>query len=560
MQPAYTPQARAERLIAAGRFVLAFSSLAAVYLEPSTPAQYQRATYTLLVVYTLYALVTAAATWRSPVPSARWRLVSHALELVLFSVFVYLTEGPASPFFLYFVFSLFCATLRFSWRGILNTGVAAMVIYGAMAFLASASDPAFEASRAVIRVAYLAVITALLVYLGIYQQQLRSELASLAAWPRELTARIDDVLRATLAHAAAVVRAPRVLLIWEEGEEPWVHAAVLDGGEFAIDRVPPGTFDAPDADRWRNVTAWTREGSSLLVYDPARSSAEEAEGDPAGAELRSRYDTGSAIVVSLASETLTARFLVPNVRNATADDLALAHIAGRLVLATLDQYFFVQQVRQTASAEERLRISRDLHDGIVQSLAGVGLRLHALRSRHAGEPDVARELLHVQAVLEHDQRELRTLVRELRPHDPRDGQAIVAQELARMRERFPLEWGLEVDLDLVHLAAPVTVPVPLARDLCRIVNEALSNAARHGGASRAAVALARRNGFVELRITDNGRGFPFIGRRDLAALERGGVGPRTLKERARSLGGTLVVESSGDGASIELRLPIQEES
>ncbi|MFP5245511.1 MAG: hypothetical protein ACLGH0_02365, partial [Thermoanaerobaculia bacterium] len=210
IQPVYTPQARAERLIAAGRFVLAFASLTAVYLEPSTPAQYQRATYTLLVIYTLYALVTAAMTWRSPVPAARWRLVSHALDLVLFSVFVYFTEGPASPFFLYFVFSLFCATLRFSWRGILGTGIAAMAVYGVMALLASVGDPAFEASRAVIRVAYLAVITALLVYLGIYQQQLRTELASLAAWPRELTAQIDDVLRTTLAHAAAVMRAPRV--------------------------------------------------------------------------------------------------------------------------------------------------------------------------------------------------------------------------------------------------------------------------------------------------------------------------------------------------------------
>lgn len=557
MQPVYTPHARAERLIAAGRFILAFASLTAVYLEPSTPAQYQRATYTLLVIYTLYALITALVTWRSPVPSARWRLLSHGLDLVLFSVFVYLTEGPASPFFLYFVFSLFCATLRFSWRGILGTGVAAISIYAVMALLAAAGNPEFEASRAVIRVAYLAVITALLVYLGIHQQQLRTELASLAAWPRELTSRIDDVLRITLAHAASVVRAPRVLLVWEDSEEPWTYAASYSGTDFDIDRVAPGTFDAPDAGRFRNATVWTREASASLVYDPVRTTADDATGDPLGRELRDRYDVGNAIVVSLASETLTARFIVPNVRNATADDLALAHIAGRLVLATLDQYFFVQQVRHTASAEERLRISRDLHDGIVQSLAGVGLRLHALRSRHAEESETARELAHVQAVLEHDQRELRTLVRELRPHDPRDGQTIVASELARMAERFPLEWGMEIELDVPR---PVEVPPRLAHDLCRMINESLSNAARHGGASHATVALGRRNGYVEMRVADDGRGFPFLGRCDLAALEAAGAGPRTLKERARSLGGTLIVESSVGGAAIEMRLPVEEES
>ena len=104
IRPDYTPHARAERLIAVGRFVLASSSLVAVFLEPSTPAVHQQTTYTLLAIYTAYALATVALSWRRSIPSLPWRLASHALDLVLFSAFVYLTEGPASPFFLYFVF------------------------------------------------------------------------------------------------------------------------------------------------------------------------------------------------------------------------------------------------------------------------------------------------------------------------------------------------------------------------------------------------------------------------------------------------------------------------
>ncbi len=532
IRPDYAPQARAERLIASGRLVLALSSLAAVWLEPSTPAQFQRATYTLLFVYSIYALVIVGLAWRSAVPSARWRLVSHAGDLVLFSIFVYLTEGPASPFFLYFVFSLFCATLRFSWRGILATGATAMAIYGVMAFVASYTDPAFEVSRAMIRVAYLGVIAALLVYLGVYQQQLRTELASLAAWPRELAARVDDVLGANLAHAASVVDAARVLLIWEESEEPWVWAALWTAESCRIERVPPGTFDSLPGQR----------NASVFVRD-------------AGAALRDRYDIKSAMVVSLESETLTARFIVPEVRTATADELALAHIAGRLVLAALEQFFFVQQLKQTASTEERLRISRELHDGIVQSLAGVGLQLHALRGRVAG--NIADQLQHVEGVLEHDQRELRALVRELRPHDARDGRTIVAEELRRMRERFPLEWGLEVELE--RSPSPLIVPPRVAHELCRIVNESLSNAARHGAASRAVVRVAMNDGAVHIRVADNGKGFAFAGRQDLAALERDGAGPRTLKERVRNLGGSLVIDSSSAGAIIDVRIPIAEE-
>jgi signal transduction histidine kinase len=556
IRPDYAPHARAERLIATGRFVLALSSLTAVYLEPSTPAQYQRATYALLVVYTVYAALAAAVAWRSAVPSASWRRMSHVLDLLLFTVFVYLTEGPASPFFLYFVFSLFCATLRFSWRGILATGFAAMAIYAVMAVLSSYTDPQFEASRAMIRVAYLGVITALLVYLGVYQQQLRTELASLAAWPRELAAERDDVLHVTLRHAAAVLRARRVLLVWEEPEEPWVHTALWTDGRLSVERMPPGAWEAPALDAVRNTSVLARaDAGSMLVYDPAHPGVVERPGDPLGAALREHYAVGSAIVVSLESETLAARFIVPDVRSATADDLALAHIAGRLALATLEQFFFVQQVRQTASAEERLRISRDLHDGIVQSLAGVGLTLQTLRGRVPQGSGLAEQLVHIQDVLERDQRELRTIVRELRPHDVRDGHTIVAHELRRMQERFPLEWGLDVEVE-----APERIDVAprIAHDLCRIVNESLSNAARHGGASRAVVSAASRGGAVELRVRDNGRGFPFSGRHDLAALERTGRGPRTLKERVRNLGGSLFVDSSSAGASIEVRIPLQE--
>ncbi len=553
LPPHYTPHARAERVIAAGRFVLAASSLTAIYLEPATPARFQQTTYALLLVYTLYALALALVAWRSTtLMPARWRLFLHALDLVLFSVFVYLTEGPASPFFLYFIFSLFCATLRFSWRGILATGVAAMAIYGTVAVFAYLRDPNFETSRVLVREAYLAVIAALLVYLGVHHERLRRELASLAAWPRELAQRVDDVLRATLAHAAAVVNAPRVLLLWEEREEPWLYAAVWARDDFRLDRLAPA-----ETTPLRNRSFFARgQGEPILVYDAGTVTMADWTAEPIDRQLRIRYAIGPAIVVSLESQTLTATFIIPEVRTATADDLALAHVVGRLLLATVEQFFFVQQVRLTASAEERMRISRELHDGIVQSLGGAGLQLQALSAHLAKDPVAVGRLAQVQRVLEHDQRELRALVRELRPYDPREGRAIVSDELQRMRERFALEWGLEVD---VSMAENGELPARVAHEVCRIANESLSNAARHGGATRARVAIATGDGRVGVRVADNGRGFAFEGRYDLDALERSGEGPRTLKERVKSLHGSLAVESSAAGAAIDVEIPLREE-
>jgi signal transduction histidine kinase len=549
----YTPHARAERLIAAGRFVLAFSSLVAVYLEPSTPARFQRPTYALLLVYTVYALIVVAVAWRSPVPRARTRLISHALDLVLFSVFVYLTEGPASPFFLYFIFSLFCATLRFSARGILATGVVAMGIYGVMAAAASFQDPAFEIGRVLIRQAYLGVIAALLVYLGAFHQRVRREMSALAAWPRELGDNVEALLLSTLAHAASVMNSPRVILSWEESEEPWTYVATWTGGALRVERAAPGTYEPFATDTFRNKTCYLRDDDlPILVYDPMLSTASEHEPD-LQAPLRIRPDIKPAVLVALESQAVAMQLLIPNVKAATADDLELAHITGRLVLATLEQCFFVQQIRQTASAEERIRISRELHDGIVQSLGGVGLQLEAIRAQFAMEPAAVARLRRVQQVVEHDQRELRAIVRELRPHDPRAGRKIIEDELQRMRERYALEWGLQVDVDARLTDA---MPAQLAHELYRILNESLANAAKHGCSTHVQVALSASDADARLRVCDNGRGFPFTGRFDLDALDREATGPRSLKERVRSLHGTLVVDSSARGATIEVTIPL----
>jgi len=306
----------------------------------------------------------------------------------------------------------------------------------------------------------------------------------------------------------------------------------------------------------RGTSFFIRERSATtLVYDPRLSTVRDWSGQPISDAMLERLGIDSAIGVAFESEALFGHLLVPGFRAATADDLALAHIAGRLVVATLEQFLFVQQVRQSAGADERLRISRELHDGIVQSLGGVGLQLQAIRAQ-LGDAPTANRLDHVQRVIEHDQRELRAIVRELRPHDPRRGGAILEEELQRMRERFALEWGLEVDDD----SAPFDVPARVAQELCRIVNESLSNAARHGAASHATVSLTPQNGSIRVRVSDNGRGFPFEGRFDLAALNRSGYGPRTLKERVAALGGTLTIESSTAGATIDALVPVAQES
>jgi hypothetical protein len=116
----YAPRIRAERLIASGRVVLAAFSLLAVWLDPSTPAQHAQTTYFLLLAYVGYALLVALVVWLTHVPLVRLGFVTHVVDLLVFSVLTYLTQGPTSPFFTYFMFSIVSATLRWQWRGALD--------------------------------------------------------------------------------------------------------------------------------------------------------------------------------------------------------------------------------------------------------------------------------------------------------------------------------------------------------------------------------------------------------------------------------------------------------
>jgi signal transduction histidine kinase len=83
---------------------------------------------------------------------------------------------------------------------------------------------------------------------------------------------------------------------------------------------------------------------------------------------------------------------------------------------------------------------------------------------------------------------------------------------------------------------------------------------RHGEATAAHVGIERRSQILVIRIEDDGRGFPFKGRLQGAELAAMQMGPRSLRERAEMLGGTLVVASGETGATVEISIPVTRES
>jgi signal transduction histidine kinase len=92
-------------------------------------------------------------------------------------------------------------------------------------------------------------------------------------------------------------------------------------------------------------------------------------------------------------------------------------------------------------------------------------------------------------------------------------------------------------------------------EVYHILREALVNAARHAHATTITVSLRVDRRGIRMTVADDGEGFPFTGRHDLARLIRYDMGPTVLRERVAALAGTLVIESSRHGARLDIGIP-----
>lgn len=554
---------RTERIISAGRVILATFALYAIWLDPAEPERYSVITYSLLAGYLCYAVILALAVWKSNINWDRPAVVIHALDLSIFAIFMFLTTGPASPFFAFFVFSLVCAALRWQMRGTLYTAVIAigLVLVAAVYPSDLLRGPEFEMNRFVIRIGYLLVVAILLGYLGAYEQRLRKKLFGLASWPRNLPEESDPPVSETLRHAAALLAAPRILAIWKEREDPLLRVALWSGGKLSTARERPDVFGALVAKPLADANFLCRDpldpSPAVLIDSPP--GFQRWRGAPLHPALQWRFSITSVLALALESESVTGRLFALDKARFTPDDLLLGRIVAHEASNDLEHFYLLKRIRQTTAAEERVCLARDLHDGLLQSLTGAALQLETAHQLMEKDPQAARErLLDIQKLIAADQKNLRSHIRQLTP--PYAGlpefDEDLGERLKELAERIERQWGPRVELD-VKLDRR-RLPWATAQGIYFIIREALVNAARHAKASSVQAAISAEDGRLRITVADNGGGFPFRGRRNHAALTAMNLGPVTLRERVAALGGELTIESGDTGSRLEIALPLGE--
>lgn len=200
----------------------------------------------------------------------------------------------------------------------------------------------------------------------------------------------------------------------------------------------------------------------------------------------------------------------------------------------LEILFTLQQ--QQGAAEERQRLARDLHDCIKQEFFALGTQIQIANDVYRQPPQVQTHLQEATLLLQNIQEDLNNLIQHLRPA------ALVEKGLKKALQDYVQSWSrlCGIPVQFLHDPQRETLPQPLRQEqeeaFFRVLQEALSNVARHSCARSVDVRLVSGSLETVLSITDHGRGFD-------AECVVPGMGISSMQERFRALGGTVEISS-----------------
>jgi signal transduction histidine kinase len=552
-----TEQLYLERQVTLGRVVLVSLSLI-VLLETSLPPV-RRASVIFLSAYLVLALATALVErfWGQahfPIPLA--------VDFVALAGFLYLTPSVSAFWFL-FLFAVFALATRGKARAVLAMVILATA--GVIVRVAWAAPLRWQSVSHWLLIGCGTIVSGLSMgFLGarerehLDRQRFVEKITGLLQFDRGLTESIRQALGELIIKfecdlACLAIRDDELerLFVWKvranEREPAAAETLPLSRAEaFLID-----SLEASMAWQFRNGNGagsgfgWDRRSGQRFraVPSPPQATREELAAQ-----------TLLAATVEAGGRPAGRLLLVNPKRGVSASGLRQLEQIVRHIGPPLENIFLLRNLRARAVESERSRISRDLHDGILQTLLSLNIQLDVLRRKLSDRaPDSAGELAGLQKILQQESQEFRRMVKDMRPL--RVESADMRELMLGFAERFRSESAIAIDLFIED--RNLRLPNRLCRELFQIYRESLHNIKKHANASHVVVKLGQDEAKVFLVVDDNGRGFSFSGRYTSEELDRLRLGPISIKERTRSVGGTLTVESNpGHGARLTVEIPL----
>lgn len=556
--------AKSEQLIAVGRLGVAAFILLIFYVELAAASYNTALVHSLVTGYIVFALLMLSLTWLNCIRLYWLKLVSYSFDLLAISSLIFVTENSVALLIVFFIFALFCVTLSWQRAGITWIALAVLLIFLGLYLAVELylKDATFDISQIIIHIACLAVITVLLSFLGSFKRHLQKDLQRLSAWSDSSLdmQHLETFLPIILQHAAEVLRTPRILIAWNEAGSPYRHFAELDGSHFQLQEFSSSLF--------RPLVEQTPGLEGFLCLNASASRPKTILSTPLGLRyshglpLHDGLTTHFGIKQILATILSGGKFfngwlLFLDRKDMTVDDLYLANVIAKRVSADIERFYMQQQLNNKLIAEERLRMSRDMHDNLLQFLPGIAMHLQAiseLPSTSCGE--VKAQLQEIQDLISDKQRELRNTFKQLKIgiHASKNTDLACHTCLECLSQTLSQQWGIKVSFTGEPLL--VRMPSDRAQEILYLIHEAMINSARHSKGKEVHAAIDRQGNDLQISVRDNGLGFPFKGRFSLDELNAKGIGPKILKERITALGGWLVLDSSAKGSHLWILLPV----
>jgi signal transduction histidine kinase len=555
MSPHESDRRYIERQIAYARPIIILLALIALFEH--APSHHAQRPLSFLIAY--FVLSILAVPFERMLGGLSWHL-PLACDLLALGFFMYVSPSTVPAWFPY-LFVCYAAGIRWGFRVAfpLASGLALILV------MLTAVKGEIHWMRVV---AWLGLVGATLAagggmaFLGALSRSAaeQNELLSRVTATIQVDQGLSESLRLLLEEMTQAFQTQEALLVYRDSDLERIFVWRLKSGES--ERLIPDNLPLTRADGfllddfdaticWNSLVAagsgfgWDRRDGRTLKVIPRLPLITQQQ-----LALRSLM----TVTFDQMGKAAGRMFLLNGRRTFNREDLVWFERIARHVGPSLENLFLLRHLRARAIEGERSRISRDLHDGILQTLLSIEIQLDVLRRRVAASPEqTSASLANLQQTVRNESAELRHMVTDLRPLRVQSADLVDLMRGFAERYRNESTLALDVLIDSVELHAPDRV----CREIFQIYREALNNIKKHAKASHVVVKLSQDDSRLVLVVDDNGEGFSFAGRFTGDELDRLRLGPISIKERTRTVGGVLTVESNpGHGARLTIEVPL----
>jgi signal transduction histidine kinase len=545
------------RMIAAMRFVLAFSALLIIYIDPFEPDRYVAVAYGTLILYTVYSLSLYAISVRFGKFAQLAQNWAHWGDVVWYIILIGLSSGTSSIFFIFLFFPILVASFRHGFIAGLQISIVSALLFTFVGFAISSIDPGLNLY--LLRSICLLVLGYMMAYLGGSEIRLKSRLALLKEVSALSNPRfgVDRTVGSILERLRAFYDADTCLIVMFDqfADQYTLYRTTRHNPEEAavaqsIEKEFVDLLLSLPAERsviysgvqrfWslRRVTYSLENAFEIVKRDRAAEDFETSE------SLAAVLDCESFIAVPLRYKEQSGKlYLTAENRSFSHSDADFLLQVIENVLPVIENIRLVDKLASDAAKEERQRIARNIHDSVIQPYIGLQLGLQGMKEKFARKGiDLTDEIERLIGMSGMAVSDLRSYVLGLKGPGESDGSLLPA--VRRFAAKFSETTGILVEVEAEN---SINVNDRLAAEAFQMVAEGLSNIRRHTQATRASICLSHRQDNLILTIKNNHnnelQNKPFI--------------PRSIMERAEALGGKVNIGQVGNKEiTVSVEIPL----